>query len=164
MKNFIVFLCAALLGVGAGLGCSTAFAVTAVTDDAMAPALIKGEHVVLDLFADGSKDLRRGDVVELENFLYGETGEGSRMLKRIVGLPGETVEISDGFLWVDGTPLTAAPFDRIRIGNERMTMRTVPAESYFVLGDNLADSTDSRALTVGMIREEDILGKVILEW
>ena len=55
-------------------------------------------------------------------------------------------------------------FDGFRIGNTAMTMRTVPEGSFFVLGDNLPESTDSRDVTVGMVREEDILGKVILEW
>ena len=164
MKKFILFLCAALLGVGAGLVCSAAFAVTSVTDNAMAPALIKGERVVLDLFATGEKNLCRGDVVELENPLYAETGEDSRMLKRITALPGEEISISDGFIWIDGIPLICKPFDQIRIGDEVMRDRTVPEGHYFVLGDNLSDSTDSRDITVGMIREEDILGKVILEW
>ena len=164
MKNIIAFLCAALFGVCAGLGCSSAFAITAVEDDAMAPALIKGERVLLDLFVTGEKTLKRGDVVELENLLYVETGEDGRMLKRIIGLPRERVSISDGFVWIEGTPLTGEPFDGIRTGNEVMTERQVPEGSYFVLGDNLPDSTDSRDLTVGMIREEDILGKVITEW
>lgn len=164
MKKFIAFLCAALFGAGAGLACGSAFAVTAVADDAMAPALIKGDCVVLDLFVTGEKNLTRGDVIELENFLYTETGEDCRMLKRIVALPGEKVSISDGFIWIDGTPLTETPFDRIRVGNETMTERIVPEGHYFVLGDNLPDSTDSRDITVGMIREKDILGKVILEW
>lgn len=164
MKHFVAFLCAALLGVGAGLCCSTAFAVTAVGDDGMAPTLTKGEHVLLGLFVAGRKNLVRGDIVEVENPLYVETGEGSRMLKRIVGLPGEQIEITDGYVWVDGAPLTEEPFDTVRIGNEVMTVREVPEDGYFVLGDHLSDSTDSRDITVGMIREKDILGKVILEW
>lgn len=164
MRKTLAFLLAAFLGVAAGFICSVAFAVTTVADDAMAPALIKGDHVVLELFLMEEKALQRGDIVELENLLYQETGEGSRMLKRIIGLPGEEVSISDGFIWIDGTPLIEEDFDRIHIGNERMLARVVPEESYFVLGDNLSDSTDSRSLTVGMVREEDILGKVILEW
>ena len=164
MKNIIAFLCAACFGVAAGLACGSAFAVTSVNDDAMAPALIKGERVVVDLFADGTKALQRGDVVALENLLYGETGEDSIMLKRIIGMPGETVEICEGYIWIDGTPLTEAPFDGIRVGVETMPVRQVPADSYFVLGDNLADSSDSRHLTVGMVQERDILGKVITEW
>ena len=164
MKKFIVFLCAALIGTGAGFVFGSAFAVTEVSDDAMAPALIKGDHVVLDLFVTGEKTLQRGDIIEIENPLYAETGEDSRMLKRIVGLPGETVAISDGFIWIDGAPQTEEPFDGIRIGNTAMTARVVPEDCYFVLGDNLPDSTDSRHVTVGMIKEKDILGKVILEW
>ena len=164
MKHFVPFLCAALLGIGAGLCCSTAFAVTTVGDDGMTPTLIKGEGVLLDLFVTGDKEVRRGDIVEVENPLYGDTGEGCRMLKRVIGLPGEQVEISDGYVWIDGIPLTGEPFDMIRVGNEVMTVREVPEDGYFVLGDHLSDSTDSRDITVGMIREKDILGKVILEW
>lgn len=164
MRKTLAFLLAAFLGTAAGFICSVAFAVTTVADDAMAPALIKGDHVVLELFLMEEKALQRGDIVELENLLYQETGEGSRMLKRIIGLPGEEVSISDGFIWIDGTPLIEEAFEQIHIGNERMLARVIPEESYFVLGDNLSDSTDSRSLTVGMVREEDILGKVILEW
>ena len=164
MKNILVYLFAAFFGMAAGLCCGSAFAVTAVSDDAMAPALIKGDHVMVELFVMEKKALKRGDIVELENLLYGETGEGSRMLKRIVGLPGEKISISDGLIWIDGTPLTGDAFDGIRAGVETMTERKVPEGCYFLLGDNLADSTDSRDVTVGMVREEDILGKVILEW
>jgi len=164
MKHIIAFLCAALFGMGAGLACGSAFAVTAVGDDAMAPALVKGEHVILDLFVTGDKNLKRGDIVELENLLYNETGEGSRMLKRIAALPGESISISDGFVWIDGVPLTGEAFDGIRTGVETMVERKVPEGCYFVLGDNLPESIDSRDVTVGMVREKDILGKVILEW
>jgi len=164
MKRIIAYLCAAFLGVAAGLACGTAFTVTTVTDDAMAPALIAGQHVMLTRFGPEDTTLIRGDVVAMETPLYMETGEDGRMLKRIVGMPGEEISIADGLVWIDGSPLRGQPFDQIRIGNETMTVRKVPAESYFVLGDNLPDSTDSRNVTVGMVKREDILGKVILEW
>ena len=164
MKTIIAFLCAATFGIVAGVACGAAFAITEVTDEAMAPALIENEHVLLDLFVADKKDSQRGDVVAIANPLYLETGEDSLMLKRIVALPGETVEIAEGLVWIDEVPMTEDAFAFLHIGNETMERKTVPEDCYFVLGDNLAHSTDSRHVTVGMIREEDILGKVILEW
>lgn len=164
MKRGIAYMCAALLGIGAGAVCSSAFAVTTVTDDAMAPFLFQGEHVMLDLFASGKKAIVRGDVVVLRTPLYMETGEDGHTLKRIIALPGEKVCIADGRIWINGRPLSGEPYDGIRIGNETMASRTVPDGRYFVLGDNLIKSTDSRDVTVGMVRVEDILGKVIIEW
>lgn len=164
MKRVIAFLCAAAVGVTAGLICSSAFAVTTVTDRTMEPNYLIGTHVFLNCQIAGSGELHRGDVVLFENRLYKDTGEDGIMMKRVIGLPGEEILIEQGRVYVDGTPLQDTWTDIYRRGTDNMEARRVPEDCYFVLGDNRRQSTDSRDVTVGMIREEDILGKVIKQW
>lgn len=166
MKKFIAFLFAAVLGTGLGLFTAAAYEVTQVTDETMASTYRKGDHVLVDrlLFADlAERDFARGDVVVFANPMYMETGEGDRMLKRIIGLPGEWVSIKDGIVHIDGVPLDESAYlQGSRTGD--MVEQYVSAGSYFVLGDNRMNSTDSRSETVGLVQKKDLQGKVIQQW
>ena len=80
-----------------------------------------------------------------------------KLIKRVIGLPGETVEYKDGKLYIDGKVMkdeysksTTNDFDKVTLGKDE----------YFVLGDNRAVSIDSRRL--GPINKKDILGKARL--
>ena len=82
-----------------------------------------------------------------------------KFVKRVIGLPGETVRERKGIVSVDGRQLSepyVAPGHR---GGESGTWH-VPAGSYFLLGDNRAESCDSRAF--GAVPKRDILGRVFL--
>ena len=95
----------------------------------------------------------RGDVVECRF-----PGRVDTYVKRVIGLPGETVELRDGKTYIDGAALTepyvfSIPEDySIALG----------ADEYLVLGDNRSESYDSRATDMGPIGKEDILGRVRL--
>jgi signal peptidase I len=78
------------------------------------------------------------------------------LVKRIVGLPYETIAIEDGIVYIDGTPL-AEPFPHEYYPQNMGQRRLGPLE-YFVLGDNRGNSNDSRAF--GPIMREDIRGRV----
>ena len=85
-----------------------------------------------------------------------------RFVKRVVGLPGETVEIRDGVVYIDGRPLREPYLDPRR--NRRphqMPPLTLGQREVFVLGDNRGHSTDSRFQSVGMVDQRNILGKVV---
>ena len=173
MKRFIAFLFAATLGVGSGLLVAANYEVTQVTDDTMASTYREGDHILVDrmtiaeIFGDG-RAFRRGDVILFENHMYMETGEGSVMMKRIVGMPGEWVSIEEGVVYIDGEPLDESDYltatDAGTFVGEDMVKRFVDAGQYFVLGDHRAKSTDSRSETVGLVKAEDIKGKVITQW
>ena len=105
MKKILALLCAAFFGTGVGILCGTAYSVTAVADCAMEPNYLKGEHVLLSNNVKDTELFRRGDVILLENPLYHETGENSVMLKRIIGLPGEQIEMENGNVYVNGIRL-----------------------------------------------------------
>lgn len=94
---------------------------------------------------------QRGDIVECAF-----PGRSATYIKRVIGLPGEQVEILEGRTYIDGVPLsepyvTAATEDyQVQLGEDE----------YLVMGDNRAESYDSRASDMGMLHSEDFLGRV----
>ena len=125
-----------------------------VSSESMTPTLRAGDHVLANKLVYRVGDPGRGDLV-----VFREAG-GEASIKRVVGLPGDTVAVRDGVLHLNGEPV-AEPYVNYRLnegsffGPER-----VPAGGVFVMGDNRANSVDSRAL--GPVRREDLLGKVLL--
>jgi signal peptidase I len=102
----------------------------------------------------------RGDIIVFESSLVDENGIHKKLIKRIVGLPGDAIAIHDGYVWLDGKKLDE-PFTRDgeTIGN--MDEIKIPEDDYFVMGDNRLVSLDSRSPEVGLVRKGDIVGKVI---
>ena len=80
--------------------------------------------------------------------------ESREFVKRIVGEPGDVVEIKRGEVFVDGVPIQD---DLARLDRRSMTPKTVPKDAYFVLGDNRGNSNDSRDW--GTVPAENIVGK-----
>ena len=93
---------------------------------------------------------KAGDVIIFE-FPRDESRE---FVKRIVGEPGDVVEIKRGEVFVNGVPIQD---DLARLDRRSMTPKTVPEDAYFVLGDNRGNSNDSRDW--GTVPAENIVGK-----
>ncbi|MCE2465042.1 MAG: signal peptidase I [Dehalococcoidia bacterium] len=101
----------------------------------------------------------RGDVIVFQR----AGGSDMSFVKRVIGLPGERVEIREGHVFIDGEELEEPYLDRSdRVGDMLCIPHTsncrVGEDEYFVLGDNRTDSQDSRSW--GSIREDDIAGEV----
>jgi|GEM_PF-948002 len=123
----------------------------------MDPSYPTNTYYVLDKFAYTTSAPQRGDVV----VFHSPTQPGSLFFKRIVGLPGEKVSIQGGGVSINGVKLeepyeqgTTAVKTFPHVGEEI----TVPGNSYYVLGDNRVESTDSRDF--GFVTKENITGKV----
>lgn len=97
----------------------------------------------------------RGDIII---FKYPDD-ESVNYVKRIIGLPGETVQVEDGEVYVDGQMLTEPYLDTMTLGN--YGPYSVPEDSYFVMGDNRNDSKDSRFWENKYVDEEKIVAKVM---
>ncbi|OUQ46286.1 signal peptidase I [Drancourtella sp. An12] len=95
------------------------------------------------------KDLKRYDII---TFWQGD----AVLVKRVIGLPGETIEVRDGHVYADGKRLKE-DFCREPMETEEGTWE-VPEDSYFVLGDNRNHSTDSRRF--GAVRQDDVIAKL----
>jgi signal peptidase I len=104
---------------------------------------------------------KRGDVIV---FIYPESPKKD-FIKRLVGLPGETVEIRDGTIYINEKPLVDSIFNqryyynRGDYGQEGVKIK-VPQDSFFVLGDNSASSQDSRYW--GFVPRKNILGRALV--
>lgn len=98
--------------------------------------------------------------------IFTSPATGEEWVKRVIALPGETIQIKEGAIWIDGKELEGdiygnAPIDISGVAQEPYT---VPEGSYFVMGDNREgeESWDSRYEEVGCIPKNKILGKVVL--
>lgn len=153
-----------LLALTAGVSMRTAH----VRGASMDPTLADGQILVIESASYRITSPRRGDVVVVhvsdeQWLLAGLTG--GRYVKRVVGLPGETLAISQGTVLVDGVPLDE-PYVRLRSAAATTQTHTVvqdvpavviPADAYYVLGDNRGASDDSR--TWGPVPESAVLGR-----
>ena len=101
---------------------------------------------------------QRGDIVI---FRYPDD-ETQFYIKRIIGLPGETVEVKDGFVLIDGQPLDESYIKEKP--NQDSGPWTVPEGCYFMMGDNRNNSNDSRAWINPFVKREKILGKAIFRY
>lgn len=97
----------------------------------------------------------RGDIVVLRDEL-----EDKLLVKRIIGLPEEKLEIKDHHVEINGVPL-AKDWNTSENDSMGYSGGTVPQNSYFVMGDNRASSRDSRSDTLGAVSREDLQGKVV---
>ena len=125
-----------------------------VSGFSMEPRIDSGEYVLINTVAFRIGPIKRGDIVAFRHV----RSAPSVYLKRIVGLPGEQITILRGKVQVNGTAL-AEPYVRFSDGRSYPTV-TVPPRSYYVLGDNRANSDDSRDW--GFVEAEDVVGKAVL--
>jgi signal peptidase I len=103
----------------------------------------------------------RGDIVVFKAPPLAKTRceEGGTFVKRIVGLPGERVSERNGFVYVDGHRLVEPYVDPSRRDHETRAWPRIPAHAYFVMGDNRANSCDSRDW--GTVPRGSLIGPVV---
>jgi signal peptidase I len=135
------------------LGISLLTARVVVEGPSMRPTLISGEWIVVNRAAYKVGAPRRGDVIV---FLPPTNAQTDDLIKRVIGLPGETVTIRGGKVWIDGAVLEE-PYILGTTSAEN-TWRLGPGE-LFVMGDNRGLSLDSR--TFGPIGMEKVVGKAV---
>lgn len=133
---------------------------TEVVGSSMENTLSDGDNLIVDKITYRFRDPERYDIIVFP-FQY---EKNTFYIKRIIGLPGETVEIdSDGVIYINGKELTEYYGKEIiadpGIASDKITLGI---DEYFVMGDNRNNSTDSRSSIVGNIHKKDILGRAWL--
>lgn len=130
---------------------------TRVIGSSMEPTLTDGDNLIVDKISYRFHEPERFDIIVFP-FRYAEK---TYYIKRIIGLPGETVYINEeGTIFIDGEELKESyGKEVIKDPGRAYETITLGADEYFVLGDNRNNSSDSRDPVVGNIRREDFIGK-----
>lgn len=129
---------------------------TRVSGQSMQPTLHDGDNLLVDKLTYRFRDPKRYEIVV---FPY-KYEEDTYYIKRIIGLPGETVQIIDGYVYINGKKLEkdygAEVMQDAGIAEELITLGK---DEYFVLGDNRNHSSDSRVPNVGVLNRKDLMGR-----
>jgi len=129
---------------------------TQVYGQSMEPNLHAGQRLIVEKISYRLHPPRRGDIVVLRL----PEQQGNFLIKRVVGLPGETVEIHDQQVFIDGHPLGESYLGQpIRYS---MPSHRVPEDSVFVLGDNRGFSNDSRSF--GPVPLSNVIGRAWIRY
>ena len=120
----------------------------------MEPRIHSGEFVLINTLAYRVGAMRHGDIVAFEH----DSPTPQTYLKRVIGLPGDRVSIDRGAVSIDGKPLDER-YVRYRDAQSHAAV-TVPPAGVYVLGDNRANSDDSR--NWGILPMRDVIGKAIV--
>ncbi len=126
-----------------------------VNGSSMEPTLHNGQYLIISKITYWIHPPERGDII----VLHPPNNFGEDYIKRIVGLPGERIEVRDGKVWVEGVALDE-PY--IASAPNYPGTWTLGEEEYLVLGDNRNDSSDSHSW--GPLEEESIVGKAWLSY
>lgn len=128
-----------------------------VNGGSMKPLLNSGDVVLVNRLAYAFMSPKRFDVAVFSR------GDSSVNMKRIIGLPGETIQIKDGRVYIDGEPLKAeGGLDLAAIAGAAEYPITLGEDEYFLLGDNRESSEDSRFASIGNVKREQLMGKAWL--
>jgi signal peptidase I len=133
------------------LGVRAALRLYVIPSASMAPTLVPGDHIVVTPYRFASRP-DRGDVIVFRSMRAAD----ELMIKRVIGTPGDLVESRAGRVIVGGHALPE-PYVAAQATTGAISPQIVPADCYFVLGDNRADSLDSRSW--GVLPRELVVGK-----
>lgn len=129
---------------------------TKVSGHSMETTLSDGDNLIVDKISYRFRDPERFEIIVFP-FQY---EEHTYYIKRIIGLPGETVQVIAGYVYINGEMLDEnyglEVMDDPGIAAEPITLGE---DEYFVLGDNRNHSSDSRDPSVGVLHRDDIMGR-----
>lgn len=134
---------------------------TRVEGESMEPTLQDGDSLFVDKMTYRFKDPERYDIIVFPPY---EDQKGVYYIKRIIGLPGETIQITeDGTIWINGEALNDVYGKEViasyNIGTTAVEPLTLGDDEYFVMGDNRNNSLDSRSSIVGNVKRAQITGR-----
>lgn len=123
-----------------------------IASDSMNPTLQTGNYTITNRLSYVIREPQRGDVITF-------THNDERLVKRIIGLPGETISFTDGYVYINNK-LLVEPYIATNTETNSVKSFKIPDNSYFVLGDNRELSEDSRYWESAFIPDKAITGRV----
>lgn len=129
-----------------------------VPSGSMENTIMIGDRAVTFRLSYLFQDPKRGDIIV---FPFPDD-EKVDYIKRIIGLPGETIEGKDGYVYINGKPLEE-PYVMAPIDSD-FGPYEVPEDSYFMMGDNRNNSADSRFWDIKFVKRDKIEGKALLKY
>lgn len=132
-----------------------------VKGTSMQPTVYANDTIIVNKFVYRFQDPVRGDIIV---FPREENGKEVYLIKRIIGLPGDVVDIKDGKVYVNDKVMEEKyiTVETTTVDGQEVFPIVVPEDEYFVLGDNRPVSKDSRWLSIGTVHRDDIVGKASL--
>ncbi len=149
----------AIVVVAAGIGVSATLAFFRMHTQiglSMEPTIAHAQGMYINHMAYSITSPNRNDVVI---FQVSHSNTDQLSVKRVVGIPGDRIQIIDGYLYVNGEE-EDGDFDKMQESGIAAEEIVLGEEEFFVLGDNRNNSTDSRFTSIGIITKEQIVGKV----
>lgn len=133
---------------------------TLVQGSSMYPTLEEKDYLIINRVAYNHKEPKRGDIIVFKTDLLQPNGKEKDLVKRVIALPGDHIKITDDKVYLNGKLQ-----DEKYVHGEKTEgdIDTVIPEGYvFAMGDNRENSMDSRDSEVGIVNENDIMGKVMV--
>lgn len=158
-KSILLWIVEIIVVVGVGILLALGYGKSTVMQEgSMDPTLAAGDTLLIDRAVYRFSTPKRGDIIA---FKISDDKQASTHIKRIVGLPGETIQIKNGQILIDGeTYQEQKNFPAIQNPGLAETSVTLKSGEYFVLGDNRNNSEDSRFVDMGNVKKKNIIGKL----
>lgn len=133
---------------------------TIVKESSMEPNFYNNDYLFVSKQAYRVDEPKRGDVVIFHSSLVQENGDEKLLIKRVIGLPGERLDIIDQYVYINGEKLDEDyTMDGTTYGDIRNLI--IPEDQYFCMGDNRDVSIDSRDPEVGCVDIDQMVGKAV---
>lgn len=134
---------------------------TLVQGSSMYPTLEEKDYLIINRVAYKREEPQRGDIIVFKTELLQDNGKKKDLVKRVIGLPGDHIKINDQEVYLNGE-LLEEEYILPTVVTEGNIDITIPEGTIFVMGDNRQHSMDSRDPDVGLVKIDDIMGKVIV--
>ncbi|QIB70181.1 signal peptidase I [Aminipila butyrica] len=134
---------------------------TIVKDVSMQPTLYENNYILLSKQSYHFGKPERGDIIVFHTGLKLENGKEKMLIKRVIGLPGETLTIKEGEVYINDKILEE-DYTKDGYTDRDVDRLTIPEGELFVMGDNRLASMDSRQSEVGCVKIDDVLGKAFV--